>query len=368
MDELGSGTDPSQGVAIAQAVLESLLETGSRVAITTHYVELKNLASSDPRFMVGAMQFIHGKPTYKLLPGAIGESFALAVAERLELPSHVITRANELLDQETRQMGDLIRNLEDQKALADKALEELEEKKQQIEALEESLQAEKEKLEEKMLTARRDEAEKFAKKLEEKEATLEDVLKRLKNDPSRKIVADSWDDIKVLKRAARAEAENIPNRITPIKAPERQLVPLTELPKLPKLKVGDTLTVCNNGPFHGTTGPIMQIGRTQVNIKILGIVSQFAYAELSLPLEAPTRKRKRNLKQSYKTKSARSVEKLLKEEGYSREQSKTEWKNEESQAPAASQPAAIVRTTSNTLDVRGFTGEQAVDESYFFFK
>ena len=52
MDELGSGTDPAQGVAIAQALLEALLDRGCRVAITTHYMELKQLASSDSRFAV----------------------------------------------------------------------------------------------------------------------------------------------------------------------------------------------------------------------------------------------------------------------------------------------------------------------------
>merc|ERR1712232_92803 len=119
MDELGSGTDPNQGVAIAQALLEAILEKGARVAITTHYMQLKQLATSDERFSVAGMQFVNGRPTYKLLPGTIGESFALAVAERLELPQNVIDRAADLLDTETRQMGDLIRELEDQKALVD---------------------------------------------------------------------------------------------------------------------------------------------------------------------------------------------------------------------------------------------------------
>ena len=96
MDEPGSGTDPSQGVAIAQALLESLLESGSRVAITTHFLELKQLAASDDRFSVGGMQFVNGRPTYKLQPGVVGESFALAVAERLKLPEKVLSRATEL--------------------------------------------------------------------------------------------------------------------------------------------------------------------------------------------------------------------------------------------------------------------------------
>ena len=96
MDEPGSGTDPSQGVAIAQALLESLLESGGRVAITTHFLELKQLAASDDRFSVGGMQFVNGRPTYMLQPGVVGESFALAVAERLKLPESVLSRATEL--------------------------------------------------------------------------------------------------------------------------------------------------------------------------------------------------------------------------------------------------------------------------------
>ena len=62
MDELGSGTDPNQGVAIAR----TLLDRGCRVAITTHYMELKQLASTDDRFPVVGMQFVGGRPTYML--------------------------------------------------------------------------------------------------------------------------------------------------------------------------------------------------------------------------------------------------------------------------------------------------------------
>merc|ERR1712194_680142 len=165
MDELGSGTDPNQGVAIAQALLEALLDTGCIVAITTHYMALKQLASSDDRFSVAGMQFVGGRPTYKLLPGVVGESYALAVAERLKLPQTVLDRANELLDSETRQMGDLIKNLEDQKLLVDEQVAEIEERKKEIAMMEYKMKENKIKLEKKMLTARRDEARKFAKKL-----------------------------------------------------------------------------------------------------------------------------------------------------------------------------------------------------------
>ena len=200
MDEVGSGTDPAQGVAIAQALLEALMDSGARVAITTHYMQLKQLAAADDRFAVGGMQFVGGRPTYKLLPGTVGESFALAVAERLKLPQKVLDRATELLDSETRQMGDLLRELEDQKELVDQQAKALEEKRKEMVKLEIEMKEQQIKLEKKQLNARRDEARKFAQKLEEKEQVLEDVLEKLKSDPSRRLVAKSWEDIRFVKR------------------------------------------------------------------------------------------------------------------------------------------------------------------------
>lgn len=172
------------------------------MAITTHFMELKQLAAADDRFSVGGMQFINGRPTYKLLPGTVGESFAISVAERLELPRKVIDRALELLDSETRQMGDLIRELEDQKALVDQQAAELDEKKKEMARLEQQMKEEQIRLEKKQLIARREEARKFALKLEEKERVLEDILEKLKGDPSRRVVAKSWEDIKFVKRDA----------------------------------------------------------------------------------------------------------------------------------------------------------------------
>lgn len=191
MDELGSGTDPNQGVAIAQAILEALLERNCRVAITTHYMELKQLASADDRFAVAGMQFKNGKPTYKLLPGVIGESFALAVAERLKLPPSVVERAYELLDSETRQMGQLIEDLEDQKLLVEEKAEELRKREYEMRELKAEMKKQQERLEAKQLNARREEAKKFATKLEEKEKLLEDILQKLKGSgASKKVIAD----------------------------------------------------------------------------------------------------------------------------------------------------------------------------------
>lgn len=258
MDELGSGTDPNQGVAIAQSIMEALVEAGARVAITTHYMQLKQLAASDDRFAVAGMQFVKGQPTYRLQPGTVGESYALAVAERLQLPEKVISRANELLDSETRAMGELIRDLEDQRALVNEQMLDLQEKQQEMKRMEMQIKEEQIRLEKKHLTARRDEARKFATKLEEKEAILADVLEKLKQDPSKRILAKSWDDIKFVRRDALNEAENVPsvlarkkkaaNAVENVRA---ELVPIAEMRNKPDLQEGDTLIVLQGGTLFG---------------------------------------------------------------------------------------------------------------------
>ena len=287
MDEVGSGTDPNQGVAIARALLEALLDRGCRVAITTHYLELKQLASSDERFQVAGMQFVGGRPTYKLLPGVIGESFALAVAERLKLPESVIQRANQLLDADTRKMGELIQNLEDQKLLIDQKTIELEKRDYEMLNMKLELKKQQQKLEAKQLTARRQEARKFAAKLEEKEKLLEDILNKLKGSggASRKVVADSWNSIRIVKREAMSEAENIPGRPKPQQlssGADEELIPISELKGINNLNIGDKVIVCKKGAFYRKEGNVMQVGK-KIQVAIGGMPVRLTTKELSFP-------------------------------------------------------------------------------------
>jgi DNA mismatch repair protein MutS2 len=376
MDELGSGTDPNQGVAIAQAILEALLETGARVAITTHYLELKQLAASDERFAVAGMQFVNGRPTYKLLPGTVGESYALAVAERLELPRSVIDRANELLDSETRQMGDLIRELEDQKALAYQQVEDLARKQSELVALEQELKAQQAKLEQKQLIARREEAKKFAAKLEEKERVLEEILEKLKSDPSRKIIAKSWDDIKFVKRDALNEAEYVPSVIArkmeaaaAVELAGSELVPLDELRDRPELNVGDTLIVCKKGALFGRSGTIAQVSGSQLEVKVMGMIVRFKLSEVALPnggtwSESSTT----SIKASGKPKSiSKATEKALQVEEVSIRRN-GDWQQQAKASPANVQSRSpAMRTESNTVDVRGCSLEEAKEQARDMF-
>lgn len=358
MDELGSGTDPAQGVAIAQALLEALVETGARCAITTHYMELKQLAASDSRFAVGGMQFVNGRPTYKLLPGTVGESFALAVAERFKLPQKVLDRANELLDQETRQMGDLIREMEDQKALIDRQLEELEQKKRDVENLELEMKKQQQLLEAKQLSARRDEAKKFAKNLEAKERILEDILEKLKKDPSRRLIAKSWDDIKFTKRDALSEAENIPSVIQ-ARAEDQaareeayaELIPLAELRNKPEVEIGDKLQICQTGPLFGKEAIVLKINKNKLEVRVGTMAMQVRMTDVALP---NSKVKPQAINASPKgNRNAKAVEKALAKEGTNTASERV--------VSTIQPPKSVVsiRTDSNTVDVRGCNLEEA---------
>ena len=116
LDEIGVGTDPAQGAALARAVVEALVTRGARVGVTTHYAELKGMAASDPRFAVAAVQYRDGRPTYRVQAGLAGESHGIETARRLELPAAVVDRARALLDAGTRNLADLMAELESARA------------------------------------------------------------------------------------------------------------------------------------------------------------------------------------------------------------------------------------------------------------
>ena len=111
LDEVGTGTDPEQGSALAQSVLERLVAMGARVMATTHYQRIKELAVQDARFQVAAMEFDRNIPTYRMRMGSVGESYALEAARRLKLPEDVLLRADALLDDNSRTLAVLQRHL-----------------------------------------------------------------------------------------------------------------------------------------------------------------------------------------------------------------------------------------------------------------
>jgi len=155
VDEIGVGTDPGEGAAIAQAALETLAESGARVVVTTHYGLLKELAEVSSRFENASVEFDPETlaPTYRLRLGTAGASSATAVAERMGLPRAVLDRARGLLEREDRQLDRMLAELaasraalERERAEAERARTEGEEARARYRARLERLEERREKL------------------------------------------------------------------------------------------------------------------------------------------------------------------------------------------------------------------------------
>lgn len=113
LDEVGEGTEPGEGAALAQAMLEALVDRGAAVVATTHFNRLKELAGSDERFANASAEFDAETlmPTYRVRVGAPGSSGATWVAERMGVDAAVVDRARGLLDSEDRKLESLTRSL-----------------------------------------------------------------------------------------------------------------------------------------------------------------------------------------------------------------------------------------------------------------
>ncbi len=125
IDELGAGTDPVEGAALAIAILEKLRSRGAKIAATTHYAELKEFALRTDGIENGSCEFDIKtlRPTYRLLIGVPGKSNAFAISLRLGLDNNVVNRAKELVNRDSREFENVVSTLEARRQNLEKQLE-----------------------------------------------------------------------------------------------------------------------------------------------------------------------------------------------------------------------------------------------------
>ena len=133
IDELGAGTDPVEGAALATAILEQLRSMGSRIASTTHYAELKSFALDTKGVENACCEFDVStlRPTYRLLIGMPGRSNAFAISERLGMDKYTVQRAQELVSAENTKFERVVQRLEENRSELEEKLKEADELKQQ---------------------------------------------------------------------------------------------------------------------------------------------------------------------------------------------------------------------------------------------
>ena len=178
LDELGSGTDPSEGAALAMAILDDLLHSGATTLATTHYRELKGYALETPEVENACCEFDTEtlRPTYKLLIGVPGVSNAFIISSKLGLPGRIIEHARERISGEGQRFEQLIRELDARSREQRDALEEAERLRQQLDEERRALRHERQDLAERRSQILQDSREAERRELSEQVALVEALV------------------------------------------------------------------------------------------------------------------------------------------------------------------------------------------------
>jgi DNA mismatch repair protein MutS2 len=193
VDEMGTGTAPEEGAALAVALLDEFRGKNCMVLATTHHDRLKTYASTTPGVVNAAVEFddVNLRPTYRLMVGVPGGSSGIAIAQRLGLAKGIIERARSLLTPESREAADLI-------AYLHRSRDELDRMRQQMAAERHELEEERRKL-------RTEWVERQQKRIKELEAQFAEMQKRFEENVARVVEA-------VKERELRGQAEKSARR------------------------------------------------------------------------------------------------------------------------------------------------------------
>lgn len=250
IDELGSGTDPVEGAALAVAMIERLKDQGATLMVTTHYQELKRYAIETPDVENASCEFDLEtlRPTYRLLLGSPGKSNAFAISQSLGMPEDVIAHAKRLVSTENTRFEAAVDELERARIKLETQTEELERLRNDAAIHEKALREEAEQMEQRRnaeLDRIRAQARQIIEQTMTESAALLDELRALKKEKDK---ADFADRINAAKQKSRQTIDGLYQQSEPQIAEGAYQLPRP-------LKIGDTVTVTK----MGKSGTVMAV-------------------------------------------------------------------------------------------------------------
>lgn len=283
IDEMGTGTDPQEGAALARTILEHLVARGALAVVTSHLGALKQLDHPGSGVVNASLQFDPDRiePTYQLLKGRPGRSYGLAIARRLGFPSGLLDRAEALLPKDEARMEGLLADLERKEKEAAGLVTELAREKAEAEGLKEGLEERQKALEAKERSARARAQEEARRMLLEARREVEEAISEVRTSS-----AEILDDRSALDEAQRKARRRVEQAVQRHRSEE---VPPSELGFRGNLQAGDRVALSNSG----SKGVVVEVREDRAVVEMAGVRLQLPLADLRLLDPLPDEERVR---------------------------------------------------------------------------